>query len=91
LAEQNDEWAVARRYLSPELLAKARMIVVDGGLDDDTSIQHELARCRVGQRLPRWWRNSKPAVEPIPRPFVTRPCRGRDRSARIVERDRAPP
>ena len=37
LAEQNDEWAVARRYMSPELLAKARMIVIDGGLDDTTN------------------------------------------------------
>ncbi len=29
LAEQNDEWAVARRYMSPELLAKARSLPVD--------------------------------------------------------------
>jgi hypothetical protein len=30
---------VACRYMSPELLAKARMTVVDGGLDDAASIQ----------------------------------------------------
>lgn len=34
LAEQNDERAAARRYMSPELLAKTRVTVVDGGLDD---------------------------------------------------------
>ena len=37
LAEQNDEWAVARRYMSAEGLAKARLIVIDGGLDDTTN------------------------------------------------------
>ncbi len=30
LAEQNDEWAVTRRYMAPECLARARMTVIDG-------------------------------------------------------------
>jgi transposase-like protein len=30
LAEQHDEWAVGRRYMSAESLAKARMVLIDG-------------------------------------------------------------
>ena len=33
LAEQNDEWAVTRRYMNPTLLAKARLVVIDGEQD----------------------------------------------------------
>ncbi len=41
LAEQHDEWAVARRYMSHQSLAKARIVLIDRD-DDGEEVRPEL-------------------------------------------------
>ena len=53
LAEQHDEWQVCHRYMGTELLAKARMVVVDG--EDSEPREEVIGERRVGKECRSRW------------------------------------
>lgn len=42
LAEQNDEWQVSIRYMSQESIAKAALIVIDGGKEKENKKERKV-------------------------------------------------